>query len=76
MTRFCPIRGSAAARKPFLFKRRLFGFANFSKFIFGRNGGNQCVAGEKIWNRRFLDLAGWFAAMAPRLGDYRKMSIA
>jgi hypothetical protein len=48
-------------KNPFVFKDRLFDFANFSKFIFGRNAGNQCVAPQKIWIHRFwiLRVALW-----------------
>jgi hypothetical protein len=56
-TRFCKIRRFGPTKNPFVFKGRLFGFANFSKFFLGGNEGNQGVAGEKIWIRRFSDLA-------------------
>jgi hypothetical protein len=41
----------------FVFNDRTLGFANFRKFFFGRNEGNQRVVGEKVWNHRFLNFA-------------------
>jgi hypothetical protein len=72
MTRFCKIRRLSFKKNPFVFKGHLLDFANFSKFILGRNVGNQSVAVEKIWNRRFMELAGGFVAMAPRLAVIKK----
>jgi len=57
MTWFCKIRGFPAKKKPFVFKGRRFGLANFSKFILAQNQGNQWVAREKTWIRYFLDFA-------------------
>jgi len=62
MTRICAIRRIGAAKNPFVFNDRQFGFANFSKFFLGRNEGNQRIAGEKIWIRRFWELAASFGA--------------
>jgi hypothetical protein len=54
----CKIQRFRASRNPFVFKDRLLGSANFSKFFLGRNQGNQRVASEKIWIRRFLRFRG------------------
>jgi len=53
MTRSRKIRRFTPLKNPFVFKDRLFGFANFSKFILGRNEENQKLAAEKIWIRVF-----------------------
>ena len=72
MTRFCPIRRLRPAKNPFVFKGRLFGFASFSKFILGRNGGNQCVAAQKIWNHRFWDFPASLRPSLYGLGPAKK----
>jgi hypothetical protein len=72
MARLCNIRRFTTARNPFVFKGQLFGFANSPKFIFGRNGGNQCVADKKNWIHRFLDFATPLMAVAPWIVDYPK----
>jgi hypothetical protein len=68
--------GDSAKKIPFVFKGRSLGFANFSKFFLGRNGENQCVAGEKIWIRRFFDFAASRAAMDLRIEGCPKISLA
>jgi hypothetical protein len=65
-TRLCPVRRFAPTKNPFDFKGRIFDLANFSKFFLGRNGGNQGVAGEKIWNRRFFGFGGSVCGRAPK----------
>jgi hypothetical protein len=72
MTRICAIRRIGAAKNPFVFNDRQFGFANFSKFFLGRNLGNQNVVGEKIWIRDFSGLAALFRASAPRTAANKK----
>jgi hypothetical protein len=62
MTWFRKIQRFWSAKISFVFNGRQFGFANFSKFFLGRNEGNQRIAGEKIWIRRFWELAASFGA--------------
>jgi hypothetical protein len=60
------LRDSAIQRQkiPIVYNGLRFDLANFSKFFLGRNGENQEVASEKIWNR----VSGPSLPFAPRQG--------
>ena len=54
MTRLAHESAQGRGKFPFVVNERKFGFPNFSKTFFGRNGEYQGLATQKIWNRRFL----------------------